>query len=337
MPNRNTMKKIVLGVISLFILGTSVAFALPISRSEQNLLPFVDNTYYLGSTTPSNLRWKAIFLGTGTSTSAGGFNLTSGCFAINNVCIYSFLNPMTNAGDIIYGGAGGTPTRLGIGGANTVLHGGAPAPSYSAVVEDDISLSNVSTNNATIARHGFLPILSNNASQYLNGQGNFAIPSGTAASYTTQTFTNQTSVNVIHNFGTYPVVAVLDSNGVTMIPMGITNNTLNDFTVTFSVSTSGTIIASVGSPQPQQVIVVNSDYTILITDRIIKETAAAKTITLPTAVGNTGREFVINNASSGNITVDTTCSQTKGGSLTQTLPSQSSMTVYSDGANYQII
>lgn len=78
------MKKLIL--IILLLLATP-AYALPISSSHQNLLPFVDNTYYLGTTSPSNLRWKGLFLGTATSTSAGGWDISAGCFAINGACI----------------------------------------------------------------------------------------------------------------------------------------------------------------------------------------------------------------------------------------------------------
>jgi hypothetical protein len=39
-------------------------------------------------------------------------------------------NPMTTAGDIIYGGASGTPTRLGIGTLGYVLQAGASAPTW---------------------------------------------------------------------------------------------------------------------------------------------------------------------------------------------------------------
>jgi len=41
-----------------------------------------------------------------------------------------------------------------------------------------ISLSDVTTNNATTSRHGFLPKLSNVATEFLNGQGNFTTPGG---------------------------------------------------------------------------------------------------------------------------------------------------------------
>lgn len=62
-------------------------------------------------------------------------------------------NPMTTAGDITYAGTTGLPTRLGIGSATTVLHGGASAPAYSAVsLTADISgilpVANGGTNNA---------------------------------------------------------------------------------------------------------------------------------------------------------------------------------------------
>jgi hypothetical protein len=221
---------------------------------------------------------------------------------------------------------------------NTVLHGNASGPlSFTPVTEDDLSLSNNTTNNATPAKHGLLPILSNIPSQFLNGQGNFATPAGVPNSYLEQSFNTQTSVTVTHNFGAHPVVQIIDNTGAVIVPLSIVNNTLNDFTVTFTNPTTGNIIASVGSPQPQQLIVVNGNYIVLITDRIVKVTAQAVTITLPTAVGNSGREFIINNASTGNITVNTTASQLINDQLNQLIPSKSSMTVYSDGTGYNII
>lgn len=46
----------------------------------------------------------------------------------------AFANPMTTAGDVIYGGASGTPTRLAIGTAGQVLkvNAGATAPEWGA-------------------------------------------------------------------------------------------------------------------------------------------------------------------------------------------------------------
>ncbi len=242
------------------------------------------------------------------------------------------------ANTLTYADSANSILSLSAGTSSQVLHGNAIGiPTWSSIVESDISLSNNTTNNVSTSKHGFTPILPNVSTQFLNGQGNWTTPSGVTSSYITQSFTTQTSINVVHNFGAYPVIQVLDNTGAVLIPMGIVNNTLNDFTVTFSSNHTGIIIASVGSPQPQSVISVSSNYTVTVNDRIVKVTAAAVTITLPTAVGNTGREYIINNASSGSITLNTTSSQTISNVLTQTLPSISSITVYSDGANYWII
>ena len=61
------------------------------------------------------------------------------------------------------------------------------------------------------------------------------------------TFNNQLSVNVVHNFGFYPVVQVLNSSNEVFIPLSIVDNSINDFTVTFASPTSGTIL-SIDSP-----------------------------------------------------------------------------------------
>jgi hypothetical protein len=242
---------------------------------------------------------------------------------------------MTTLGDIIIGGASGVATRLGVGSINTVLHGGS-SPSYSAIVEADINLSNNTTNNVSTTKHGFAPILSNIPTQFLDGQGNWTTPTGIANSYLSQTFTSVTGVTITHNFGTYPLVQLLDSSGYEFIPLQVQHTTLNSFTVTFASSKSGTIISSVGSPQPQSLTIASGNYNILVTDRIIKCTGAGSTITLPTAVGNSGREFVIDNNSTSGINVNTTSSQTINGNPLQVLNTNNAMHVYSDGTNWRI-
>ena len=62
------------------------------------------------------------------------------------------------------------------------------------------------------------------------------------------------------------------------------------------------------------------------------------TITLPTAVGQTGRIHIIKNSGTGVITIATTSSQTIDGAATQSLATQwSKITVQSTGANWIII
>lgn len=83
-------------------------------------------------------------------------------------------NPMTTAGDIIYGLALGVPERLAKNAsANTVLHSGT-VPSWSAVVEADITLADNTTNNVSTSKHGFVPKAPNDATKYLDGTGAWA-------------------------------------------------------------------------------------------------------------------------------------------------------------------
>ena len=48
----------------------------------------------------------------------------------------------------------------------------------SSIEEAELNFSDVTTNNASTTKHGLLPKLSNNSSQYLNGTGNWSTPAG---------------------------------------------------------------------------------------------------------------------------------------------------------------
>jgi len=230
-----------------------------------------------------------------------------------------------------------TVPNLTLGTETGVIHGLNGDLFADNVIEDEITLSDVTTNNATTLKHGFLPKLSGSATQYLNGAGNYVTISGTGvpSGYGTTTFSGQTSINVVHNFGIKPLVQVLISNSVT-IPYTITHNTDNDFTVTFTSSQSGTIIASAGSPPLSNITTTATDYTVTNNDNIVEVTAFNKTVTLPTAVGITGKTFSIANKSTGDIFVVGTGGQTIFSEVSQTVPTQSTMVVYSDGTNYGI-
>ncbi len=62
------------------------------------------------------------------------------------------------------------------------------------VVEADIVLANNTTNNVSTARHGFAPILPNDATKFLDGTGAYSVPSGTGAN-ANATYIVQTSTN----------------------------------------------------------------------------------------------------------------------------------------------
>ena len=80
-----------------------------------------------------------------------------------------------------------------------------------------------------------------------------------------------------------------------------------------------------------------ANYTITSSDWTIDCTTGTFTITLPTAVGISGRYYNIKNSGNGLITVATTSSQTIDGELTQLLGNKDSMTVQSTGTNWIII
>jgi hypothetical protein len=244
-------------------------------------------------------------------------------------------NPMSGLGDIIVGGSSGVATRLGIGATGTVLHGGG-SPSWSPVIESDISLSAVSTNNANATKHGFLPTLSDDAGQWLDGKGNWTTPAGTTNAYTTQAFNATGAVVVLHNFGAYPIVQVIDNSKAVLVPKTITNDSVNQVTVTFDANETGTVLLTLGSPQAQSVKTITNDYTMLPTDRILHVTVAGKTITMMPVSGATGKEFIVDNASTGNIFLDGDGTELIEGELTQTLPSDSAIHVYGTGSDWRI-
>ena len=81
---------------------------------------------------------------------------------------------------------------------------------------------------------------------------------------------------------------------------------------------------------------VSADTILLTTDRIVTCTASGKTLTLPTAASVGGRRYTLDNASSGDMTVATTGGQTINGQATQTVPTDSCLVVFSNGANWRI-
>lgn len=84
-------------------------------------------------------------------------------------------------------------------------------------------------------------------------------------------------------------------------------------------------------------VAVTATYAILTTDFLVDCTANTFTVTLPTAVGVTGRIYDIKNSGTGVITVATTGGQTIDGSATALLQVQNvSITVMSDGANWKV-
>lgn len=63
---------------------------------------------------------------------------------------------------------------------------------------------------------------------------------GAPSSPQSHTFTNETEKVVVHNLGHYPSVWILDENGE-VIDSDIQHDSVNQITVSFQISLSGTI------------------------------------------------------------------------------------------------
>lgn len=140
--------------------------------------------------------------------------------------------------------------------------------------------------------------------------------------YPTITITGITDSGTGGAGGSFYTVAVEDANGCLY---GI------DFYLQAPAGTS-----------PKAYAVKSADYTITTSDAIIEVDTIGVTITLPTAVGIKGQEFIIINANDGTTTVDTTGGETIGNEVTPanttfTLSSEEVLQVVSDGANWRII
>jgi len=106
-----------------------------------------------------------------------------------------------------------------------------------------------------------------------------------------------------------------------------------DWNLTSNIATTGNIQ---GAGLALNYRNVTSSVTVGLYDHTVNCTGTL-TVTLPTAVGNTGRVYVIKNTGNGLVTVATTSAQTIDGILTQLLNKWEALQVQSDGTNYIII
>lgn len=81
-------------------------------------------------------------------------------------------------------------------------------------------------------------------------------------------------------------------------------------------------------------ISISSTYTLLSTDFLVDCTSNSFTVSLPSAVGITGKIYQIKNSGSGIITIDANGSETIDGSLTKTLNQNDVIQITSNGTNW---
>lgn len=114
-------------------------------------------------------------------------------------------------------------------------------------------------------------------------------------------------------------------------------------TVTFQYETPSVILPPQEIPIPPfAVMVITADYQATLSDRYIDADATGGpiTVTLPTAVGHLGRDYIIKrvNAGSNDVVVDALNVETIDGQVTYTLIDQwESVTIISDNSNWKVI
>ena len=132
--------------IPILTTGTSTAYAVTIAQAATLATPLsfmvkwhvatgAAPTIAVNGLTAKNIKWA-----NGTAVAANDFAINTYAwmfydgtqFIVSTNMAPPFLNPMTTAGDIIYGGASGVPTRLAAGTSAQVLTGGSP-PVWQAV------------------------------------------------------------------------------------------------------------------------------------------------------------------------------------------------------------
>lgn len=72
-------------------------------------------------------------------------------------------------------------------------------------------------------------------------------------------------------------------------------------------------------------------------DRVLNATSGTFTITLPTAVGHSGDDFIVKNSGAGVITMAGTNGQTFDGVASPAIAAGGSRTFVSDGANWIVV
>ncbi len=124
---------------------------------------------------------------------------------------FDALSPMSGSGDLIYGGASGTGTRLAAGGATQILHGGTPPTWASVTLSSDTN--------------GILPTANGGTNQ--NSTATFPSSGVVVTEAASETLTNKTisgSDNTISNVAIGSAVSGLGSNVATFLATPSSSN-----------------------------------------------------------------------------------------------------------------
>jgi len=160
------------------------------------------------------------------------------------------INVGSDATGDIYYRSSGILTRLAVGGANTLLHGGT-IPAYSAVVEGDITLADVTTLDVSTTKHGFVPKAPNDTSKVLRGDATWAVVSASAllGSVTTAVTSPTSTVETALLTQSIPANTLSTNKGVkvTIFFDGFTMTSNGNFTFRFKYGSTTLVTVVIGS------------------------------------------------------------------------------------------
>jgi len=142
--------------------------------------------------------------------------------------------------------------------------------------------------------------------------------------------------------GTVTSVSVVSANGFAGSVATATSTPAITLTTTITgiIKGNGTAIsAAVAGTDyltPFGYTAKTANYTILTTDTVINCTSNSFTLTFPTAVGISGKMFVVKNVGAGIITLAGNGGQTFDGVASPTIPTNTAFILFSDGSNWII-
>ena len=271
-----------------------------ITLSLGDITPSKVNTLYVDARKAGSALGNNIWIGDGGRSSSGA---TAGQGSYNTVAGWSAGVLMSSSS---------FNTAYGFGSLGNQTTGGTVGGNNTAVGSSSLGYISTGYNNVAIGGSAGAGIIG-------NGLGNY------------------TSTNSVYIGANTVAAANGDDNEVVIGNAAIGNGsntvTLGNSSVTKTVL-NGQIV---GIEYPY--VAKTSAYTATLTDMVIDCTATGTyNITLPTAIGNTGKIFIVKKSSTSTTSVATSLSQTIDGATTYALTAQwSKVTVVSDGANWKTL
>ena len=339
------------GQILTLTAGLIPSWSTPASNNQWSILGntgLVNGTHFLGTSDNAALRFRVNSIWAGeinpitTNTSYGyesGLNNVATVNINNNTSFGHSALKETQSGGVDNTAMGQGALQNNISGDNNTAIGqgalnGGFGSSNTAVGQASLRL-NVTDRNTAIGRSALetSTLADNTALGYLAGRNfgaTFIDPNLATSIVRSVMLGSNTRTQTVNSDNEIVIGFNAVGNGNNTAQIGNTNTILLN---TSGAITSGGRITGTGARFAYFSPAIN--YQITINDYYIKVTDPSISLTLPSAIGINGQRFVIFNATGGNYTIATSLGQTFTGA-TGTLPSNTSLKIFSDGANWLV-